>query len=53
MARIFKNIKIDGKEAFVLFDTGSLRSYIKRELASETRWKIDLTALRKREFAEF
>ncbi|MEM2619490.1 MAG: hypothetical protein QXR87_04580 [Candidatus Hadarchaeales archaeon] len=28
-----------GKSAFVLFDTGSLRSYVRRELASGIRWK--------------
>jgi len=39
MARTFKNIQIEGKEAFVLFDTGSLRSYVRKEFASETRRK--------------
>jgi len=39
MARTFKNIKIDGKDALVLFDTGSLRSYVREGLASKIRWK--------------
>lgn len=39
MARTFKNIRIEGKEAFVLFDTGSLRSYVRKEFASEIRRK--------------
>jgi hypothetical protein len=37
MSRTFKIMEIEKKEAYVLFDTGS----------------IDLTALRKREFIEF
>ena len=28
MARTFKDIEIEGKKAYALFDTGSLRSYI-------------------------
>jgi hypothetical protein len=39
MARTFKNIQVEGKEAFVLFDTGSLRSYVRKEFASEVRRK--------------
>jgi len=39
MARTFKSIQIEGKEALVLFDTGSLRSYVREELASQIRWK--------------
>lgn len=39
MARTFQHIKIEGKDAFVLFDTGSLRSYVRKEFASEVRWK--------------
>jgi len=39
MARAFRYIKIEGKDAFVLFDTGSLRSYIRKELASGVRWR--------------
>lgn len=40
MARTFKTIEIEGKEAFVLFDTGSLRSYVRGDFASPIRWKI-------------
>lgn len=40
MARTFKEMKIEGKEAFVLFDTGSLRSYVINEFASEIKRKI-------------
>ena len=39
MGRTFKNMRLEGKEAFVLFDTGSLRSYVTQEFASKTRWK--------------
>jgi len=39
MSRTFKNIEIEGKEALVLFDTGSYRSYVRKEFASENRWK--------------
>lgn len=39
MARTFKNIQIEGKEVFVLFDTGSLRSYVQEGFASRIRWK--------------
>jgi len=39
MARTFKDIKIEGKTGFVLFDTGSIRSYVRREFASRIRWK--------------
>lgn len=37
MARTFKNIQIEGKEALVLFDTGSIRSYVRKEFASEIK----------------
>lgn len=37
MARTFNNIQIEGKEAFVLFDTGSIRSYVRKEFASQVR----------------
>ncbi len=39
MARTFRNIQIEGKNAFVLFDTGSIRSYVKEEFASINKWK--------------
>jgi len=39
MARTFKEIEIEGKTAFVLFDTGSIRSYVREELASDVRRK--------------
>jgi hypothetical protein len=39
MGRTFKNIEIEGKQAWVLFDTGSLRTYIRREFSSPIRWK--------------
>ena len=39
MARTFKNIRQEGKGAFVLFDTGSLRSYVREEFALEIRRK--------------
>ena len=41
MGRTFKDMKIEGKEAFVLFDTGALRSYVRKEFASEVRRKIN------------
>ncbi len=41
MARTFKNILIEGKEAYALFDTGSIRSDIRKEFASKIKWKID------------
>jgi len=41
MGRTFKEMKIEGKEAFVLFDTGALRSYVRKEFASEVRRKIN------------
>lgn len=37
MARTFKNLEIEGKEAWVLFDTGSVRSYVRKEFASQIR----------------
>jgi hypothetical protein len=40
MARTFKKIKIEDKELFVLFDTGSFRSYIKKDFASNVRQKV-------------
>ena len=39
MARTFKEIEIEGKKANVLFDTGSVRSYVRKELASIIKWK--------------
>lgn len=38
MDRTFKDIEIEGKRVFVLFDTGSLRTYVKKEFASQIRW---------------
>jgi hypothetical protein len=40
MTRTFKEIEIEGKKAYVLFDTGSIRSYIRKEFASEFKRKI-------------
>lgn len=40
MARMFKDMKIEDKEVFVLFDTGSLRSYVRREFASGIRQEV-------------
>lgn len=40
MARTFRDIEIEGKDAFVLFDTGSLRSYVRIEFASQVKRKI-------------
>ena len=37
MSRTFKDIQIDGKNAFALFDTGSIRSYVRKEFASQVR----------------
>ncbi|MDI6799048.1 MAG: hypothetical protein QMD12_03610 [Candidatus Aenigmarchaeota archaeon] len=39
MSRTFKEIEIEGKATYVLFDTGSTRSYVRQEFASEIRWK--------------
>lgn len=39
MTRTFKKIEIEGKEANVLFDTGSIRSYVRKEFASNVRWR--------------
>ena len=39
MGRTFKKIEIEGKPAWVLFDTGSVRSYVRKEFASQIRWK--------------
>lgn len=38
MARTFKEI---GKEAFVFFDMGALRSYVRKEFASKVRWRTN------------
>ncbi|RLI30931.1 hypothetical protein DRO51_04405 [Candidatus Bathyarchaeota archaeon] len=40
MARTFREIEVEGKTAYVLFDTGSTRSYVRREFASEVKRKI-------------
>ncbi|MBL7118248.1 MAG: hypothetical protein ISS94_05650 [Candidatus Syntrophoarchaeum sp.] len=42
MGRTFKDMKIEDKAAFVLFDTGALRSYVRKEFASEVRWRTNL-----------
>jgi len=39
MARTFKDIQIEGKDAYVLFDTGSIRSYVRNGFASQIRWR--------------
>lgn len=39
MTRTFKDIEIEDKKAYALFDTGSLRSYIRKEFASEVKRK--------------
>ena len=41
MTRTFKEIEIEGKRAYVLFDTGSMRSYIRNEFASEVKRRIE------------
>jgi len=33
-------IEIEGKKAYALFDTGSMRSYIRREFSSDVKRKI-------------
>lgn len=40
MARTFKQIQIEGKDAYALFDTGAFRSYVREELASDIRQKV-------------
>lgn len=39
MSRNFKEIEIEKKKAFVLFDTGSIRSYIREDFSSPIRWE--------------
>jgi len=39
MGRTFKELKIEGKAAYVLFDTGALRSYTRKEFASGVSWR--------------
>jgi hypothetical protein len=39
MTRTFREIEIEGKKAYVLFDTGSMRSYVRKEFASEFKRK--------------
>ena len=41
MTRTFKEIDIEGKRAYTLFDTGSMRSYVRNEFASNIRRKIE------------
>ena len=38
--RVFKEIKVGDKKVYALFDTGSMRSYIKKELISDKKFKI-------------
>ena len=40
MSRTFVEIEIEGKKAYALFDTGSMRSYIRKEFASEVKRKV-------------
>ena len=40
MARIVKEIEVDGRTLKALFDTGSLRAYIKAEFRSPTARKV-------------
>lgn len=40
MARIFKEIMIEGKRAYILFDTGSIRSYVRREFLQKLDGKL-------------
>ncbi len=39
MTRTFKELQIEGKKALTLFDIGSMRSYVRREFASNIRWR--------------
>ena len=41
MTRTFKEIDIEGKRAYTLFDTGSMRSYVRNEFASNIRRRIE------------
>ncbi len=36
----FKEIEIEGKRAYVFFNTGLMRSYVRREFASDIKWKV-------------
>lgn len=40
MARIIKEIEIEGKKAYALFDTGAYHTYIRRELLSDISKRI-------------
>ena len=40
MSRIVKEIEVGGRNLKALFDTGSLRSYIKSEFRSPNAWKV-------------
>jgi hypothetical protein len=40
LTRTFKEIEIGGRKAYALFDTGSMRSYVISDLASDIKWKI-------------
>lgn len=40
MARIVKDIEVGGRVLRTLFDSGSLRSYIKAEFRSPNAWKV-------------
>ena len=39
MARTFREMEIEGRRVLVLFDTGSLRSYVRKGLTSKIAWK--------------
>jgi len=41
LTRTFKEIDIEGKKAYTLFDTGSMRSYVRNEFASNIRRRIE------------
>jgi hypothetical protein len=40
VSRTFVEIEIEGKKAYALFDTGSMRSYVRREFSSNVKRKI-------------
>jgi hypothetical protein len=40
VSRTFVEIEIEGRRAYALFDTGSMRSYIRREFSSDVKRRI-------------
>jgi hypothetical protein len=40
VSRTFVEIEIEGRRAYALFDTGSIRSYIRREFSSDVKRRI-------------